>query len=144
LLYRICLGQFRDLEVDPMKTVFTATIAVVALSLIPAAGSAHDGFFWPAELPKADEQTGCPMLHATQCPAAAGIKLSHLATAAEQGCPYSTTRLIEQARRCTDEQTAGLARRAAAGDDEAKTELIRRIRSVMPVAPGRVDPGTAA
>ena len=84
------------------------------------------------------------MLQAEQCPAAAGIKLSYLATAAAQGCPHSTTRLIEQAQRCTDEETASLARRAAEGDDEAKTELIRRIESLMPVAPKPVDPANAA
>jgi hypothetical protein len=122
-----------------MKALTTsAAIIVVALFLIPAAG-----FAWEAGRPDglagADEQTRCPVLRGTGCPASAAIALSQLAIAAEKGCPFSKTRLIEQAQRCTDETTAGLARKAAGGDQEAMTELIQRVRTAKPVAPSPVD-----
>jgi hypothetical protein len=133
----------RRREVNPMKTRIAATIASVALLLIPAAGLAWEAG-WPADLADGDEQARCPVSPGAACPAAAKMELSHLAIAAERGCPFSTTRLIERAQRCTDETIAGLARRAAEGDEKAKLELVQRIRTLMPVPPKSVNPANIA
>ena len=70
--------------------------------------------------------------------------MAGLAVAAERGCPASTTRLIERAKRCPDPLTVELAGKAAAGDEDAKAELIRRIKALGTVEQGASDPTTVA
>jgi hypothetical protein len=122
-----------------MKTRANPRLAVFALFLIPAAAWAWEAGR-PAGSPGADGDTRCPAMQEKGCPASSKIELSQLAEAAKQGCPYSTTQLIEMAQRSADEKTAKLARQAAEGDEEAKQRLIQRIKRSAQQPPEPVDP----
>jgi hypothetical protein len=123
----------------PMKKRRTSVIvAITALLSIPAASLAWEAARQTDSV-GADGQTRCPAMEKTGCPASTGIALSALVIAAEQGCPFSMNELIEKAQRCSDEKTAGLARRAAEGDEKTKQELIERLKVLLPAPPGPVN-----
>jgi hypothetical protein len=97
-----------------------------------------------AELAAGSAASGCPVRAVTQCPATAQVEMARLAVAAERGCPVSTTQLIERSKRCTDPLTASLAAKAAAGDQKAKAELIKRVKMLGASDQTPPDPTTIA
>jgi hypothetical protein len=127
-----------------MRTrLISAAVVTSIFFLIPAVGLAWDASR-RAEAISDPPAVGCPVKAETDCPGAAQVELTRLAVAAERGCPVSAAQLIERAKRCPDPVTAELAEKASAGDADAKTELIQRIKDLGPTESGPVDPSTVA